>query len=176
MRTSYSRSTFVTIVLVLLCTSLIFVAPHTASASIWELTATPAGPNGYGTAPFWIQFDDSNNDQVVYFGDIIAHSTFWYDYDGHGVAYGPVEFPSFDKLPLIDSADGVDNLTVVGSPDPDGRAWHFYIPDPDGWYPNSSPFDTNWTYTAEVVPIPGAVWLLGSGLIGIVGIRRKFKK
>jgi hypothetical protein len=26
------------------------------------------------------------------------------------------------------------------------------------------------------VPIPGSVWLLGSGLIGIVGIRRKFKK
>jgi hypothetical protein len=26
------------------------------------------------------------------------------------------------------------------------------------------------------VPIPGAVWLLGSGLIGIVGIRKKFKK
>ena len=26
------------------------------------------------------------------------------------------------------------------------------------------------------VPIPGAVWLLGSGLIGIVGVRRKFKK
>jgi len=26
------------------------------------------------------------------------------------------------------------------------------------------------------VPIPGAVWLLGSGLVGIVGIRRKFKK
>lgn len=25
-------------------------------------------------------------------------------------------------------------------------------------------------------PIPGAVWLLGSGLIGLVGIRRKFKK
>lgn len=27
-----------------------------------------------------------------------------------------------------------------------------------------------------VVPIPGAVWLLGSGLIGIVGIRRKLKE
>jgi hypothetical protein len=26
------------------------------------------------------------------------------------------------------------------------------------------------------VPIPGAVWLLGSGLIGLVGIRRRFKK
>ena len=29
---------------------------------------------------------------------------------------------------------------------------------------------------ADAVPIPGAVWLLGSGLIGIVGIKRKFKK
>jgi hypothetical protein len=25
------------------------------------------------------------------------------------------------------------------------------------------------------IPIPSAVWLLGSGLIGIVGIRKKFK-
>lgn len=29
---------------------------------------------------------------------------------------------------------------------------------------------------ATVVPIPSAVWLLGSGLIGIVGIRRKIRK
>ena len=27
-----------------------------------------------------------------------------------------------------------------------------------------------------VVPIPPAAWLLGSGLIGIVGIRKKIKK
>jgi len=26
-----------------------------------------------------------------------------------------------------------------------------------------------------MVPIPGAVWLLGSGLLGLVGLRRKFK-
>ena len=30
--------------------------------------------------------------------------------------------------------------------------------------------------TGPVVPIPGAVWLLGSGLIGLVGLRRKLKK
>ena len=29
---------------------------------------------------------------------------------------------------------------------------------------------------ADAVPIPGAVWLLGSGLIGIFGIKRKFKR
>lgn len=26
------------------------------------------------------------------------------------------------------------------------------------------------------VPIPGAIWLLGSGLVGVAGLRRKFKK
>jgi hypothetical protein len=30
--------------------------------------------------------------------------------------------------------------------------------------------------TTPPVPVPGAVWLLGSGLVGIVGVRRKFKK
>ena len=31
-------------------------------------------------------------------------------------------------------------------------------------------------YTPTAVPIPGAIWLLGSGLVGIARIRRKFKK
>jgi hypothetical protein len=30
--------------------------------------------------------------------------------------------------------------------------------------------------TVTTVPVPAAVWLLGSGLIGLVGIRRKFTK
>jgi hypothetical protein len=32
------------------------------------------------------------------------------------------------------------------------------------------------SFEANVVPIPGAVWLLGSGLIGLVALRKKFKK
>jgi hypothetical protein len=30
--------------------------------------------------------------------------------------------------------------------------------------------------SSTAVPIPGAVWLLGSGLIGLVGLRRRYKK
>ena len=30
------------------------------------------------------------------------------------------------------------------------------------------------TLTVSSTPIPGAIWLLGSGLVGLVGIRRKF--
>lgn len=32
------------------------------------------------------------------------------------------------------------------------------------------------TASSTPVPIPAAIWLLGSGLIGLIGLRRKFKK
>lgn len=32
------------------------------------------------------------------------------------------------------------------------------------------------TFNNSPVPIPGAIWLLGSGLVGLVGFRKKFKK
>jgi hypothetical protein len=39
---------------------------------------------------------------------------------------------------------------------------------------------SNWIAVPDTkqtpVPIPGAAWLLGSGLVGLVGIRRRFKK
>lgn len=36
--------------------------------------------------------------------------------------------------------------------------------------------DVSSDFIMTPVPVPGALWLLGSGLIGLVGIRRKFKR
>ena len=42
-----------------------------------------------------------------------------------------------------------------------------YFPEFDGHYAD------NVSLTISQVPIPGAIWLLGSGLLGIIGLRRK---
>lgn len=67
--------------------------------------------------------------------------------------------------------------------DPQGHAWGFIF---KGWY--SAGEQLQFTKSGEIyalavmegdiaqAPIPSAIWLLGSGLIGFVGARRKFKK
>ena len=85
-----------------------------------------------------------------------------------------------------DRFDGADTwvVTIAGA---DLVASSFNLPSVDGkdnWYAAahvqsiSAPEGSTWiagTYGGTEVPVPGAVWLLGSGLIGLVGLRRKFK-
>ncbi len=46
----------------------------------------------------------------------------------------------------------------------------------DDTFPLTGFLGPNFRYEPTVVPIPGAVWLLGSGLVGLVGLRRRNKK
>jgi len=63
--------------------------------------------------------------------------------------------------------DGLTIFDIVGGPFPDGRF---------GFYNYSQAYVTYQGFTEAVIPIPSAVWLLGSGLLGLVGLRRKIRK
>ena len=54
--------------------------------------------------------------------------------------------------------------------------WRILFP---GWSlssPTNYWYEITGSHASQAVPIPGAVWLLGSGLVGVVGLRRKFRK
>ena len=111
---------------------------------------------------------DGNNNQL---GSTITNSAGWYKFTGLQYNTYLVEFlapAGFDftvaKIgadPNIDS-DVTDINLFIGRTDP-------IVITVDG--------DYDWVADAGMsqVPVPAAVWLLGSGLIGLVGLRRSLK-
>ena len=61
------------------------------------------------------------------------------------------------------------NLTVLGWDGEDSIEM-------SGFWPNGGAISHVSLYGPSPVPIPAAVWLLGSGLLGLVGIRRRLRK
>lgn len=54
--------------------------------------------------------------------------------------------------------------------------WYAYTPLADGWGEFQGGGDESWgldNISVQVVPLPGALWLLGSGLVGLLAFRRK---
>ena len=112
-------------------------------------------------------FDGNNNP----LGSTITNSAGWYKFTGLQYNTYLVEFlapAGFDftvaKIggdPTIDS-DVTDINLSIGRTDP------IFITVDD---------DYDWVADAGMsqVPVPAAVWLLGSGLIGMLGVRRRFK-
>jgi hypothetical protein len=102
--------------------------------------------------------------------------TLWIDPDNTGWINPNPNAEPFDPLLLtvlgnlsVSVRNGSANFSNTGA---------FTISYPDG-LPEGTIFETSsgvfLTETSQV-PIPGAIWLLGSGLMFIAGIRRKFKK
>jgi hypothetical protein len=84
-------------------------------------------------------------------------------YDGLG--YGSAGVPTANQIWMLASTDP-DGDGVMGIPMASGGVM-------PGWSPN---FNANLTATPDPVPIPAAVWLFGSGLLGLVGVARRRKK
>lgn len=91
-----------------------------------------------------------------------------------------------DTTPGDDTPDTYTGFTLTDSPVfqvgwYDGATWKIDT----SYFGSDGVYQIKWEYDPQVailyqidaqpVPIPGAVWLLGSGLIGLVGIRRKKK-
>jgi len=134
------------------------------SAATWDIFATSVNPDNQSNFSF--RCVDTNNDGVLTLKDGIGEvptnfTGVWESYSG---SYDTIETFPDQAMGPVSTSDGTP--TVVTS-------WKFSRLSGGQ---NLSIGAINWTYSITVVPIPGAVWLLGSGLIGIVGIRRKFKK
>ncbi len=83
----------------------------------------------------------------------------WIEFDGTNVLALELNSLSFSETgqPTLSSEDVSDQFKLFGI---------------DGFFGQGTlGFDP-----INEVPIPGAIWLLGSGLVGLVGLRRRFRK
>jgi len=104
------------------------------------------------------------------------YEPWWGSFDANHPQFHLAEFEAGDDLTL-------GTLTVqVLNPVADGD-WDvklkYYEPIADGFYVDLDPHNIYYTWYEQAagtdvtpVPIPAAVWLLGSGLLGLIGIRR----
>ena len=119
-----------------------------------------------------------NVNSTHFVSDPVSHSQNISDFGVFNAAYGP-DSGNYDSFSFtIDNNSGIDWVYAsdVLVPNLDGylAAAHMIPVGTDG-----KPTGASTGYAAgkdKPVPIPAAVWLLGSGLIGLVGLRRKFKK
>jgi hypothetical protein len=83
-----------------------------------------------------------------------------------GAKLGPDGKPAGNKVWMLSSTDG-NGDGIMGIPMAAGGPFQFF----------NANFNANLTPTPDtVVPVPAAVWLFGSGLLGLVGVARRRKK
>lgn len=128
-----------------------------ASAALWQVDVSPT-ISGY--SDFSMIFNDDDDDLSVDVSDI----QFFSGITLSGLSGGFVDGFYDEITGIIDVTIG--SLTLVDI-EPATTGWDF-VRQSDGLNLNTS-FPANYS----AVPVPGAVWLLGSGIIGLVGIRRK---
>ena len=145
------------LVLAVLVIALFVVPSYTFAATVFETTGWIIDTQGFNfeftadQSPYTYQATLTDLSLVPFFGFDTLFLSVTSSTDSLGSFFGPCSF-TFDVIPgetLFANVFGIGGGTQGAG-----------------------------LFGLEVaaVPIPGAIWLLGSGLIGIVGIKRKFKK
>lgn len=104
------------------------------------------------------------------YGDLITYND---DYDGTAYrGWSSWDLLSSGVLDIsVDQADGF--LSLLLKEQENGDQGHY-------WWSSEYDFDTSLRPYLEIttapIPIPSAIWLLGSGVIGLVGFRKKLIK
>lgn len=149
-REEWGMKRIILVLLVLVCMA------GTANADYWQLDATTQ-PWVSSWSDFSIIFNDADNDTYVTVDDI-----YWFS----GVTLNGNFYSEVRGIPTM-TENGMNLLENFGD------NWNFKIP---GGYDSSGGQGT-WTYNVYITeaptPIPGAAWLLGTGLTGLLGLRKR---
>jgi hypothetical protein len=155
--------------------SVVFALP--AQAITYDLVATPNPGDASWVSGFTIHFDDANADTRLDIGEIISFSGLTvYPNFTPDIAYFYNQVISIPVVYNIDATQQLSNHGYTGSScfTPIGiEPWTFAnCAGTAENYPTYNFSQVVWDYNITAVPIPAAVWLFGSGLLGMIGIAR----
>lgn len=142
---------------------IVLMASSNAHAVQWTLDAYF---DGYGPVHFSIKFDDANNDNILSLSEIT-----WFS----GAIFITTLYDQMENIPNDVTLPTLEGGTVT-LVDPTNYMYseYWWFKSTEGPIRNGAHYSF-WEYTVgqSPVPIPAAVWLLGSGLVGLFGLRRK---
>jgi len=136
--------------------------------------ATVGGPDYLVTGEPWEephQRKDDLTDGGAYFARML-----WIDPDNNGWTSPNPGAAEYD--PFLLTVSGSITASVRNGSAQFGNTGAFKVSYPEGLPEETTVTSSSGIFLTENpgVPIPGAIWLLGSGFIGLVGLRRKLKK
>lgn len=161
-------------VIIVICFSAVSVSAAPVSvdmtSGIWTITASDTGGNDWSGSQLIFETQVSNNNDWLltgYFDWITDTGLFGREnFTGTLFEDRSLQLNGFELVPPTNgiiigqyfSELGLSNNDIVNG------TWQANVP----FIPTNG-----WTASRSVVPVPSAIWLFGSGLIGLIGIAKR---